>query len=171
MTIPWATCPECSANMRGKSCRACGYEIPKVDRSPQTGPKRCTCGSSLDATGTCLMTGCYPGWLEAPPVSCPFCRGPLSWHGGCLRCYGTLTPSERESWSIPGDYYVLRDQHYQKVATGPRKVCSKGENLGAKRILDRVWLGQVTVEQALGLLDEAMDRHGGIPEDEAWPDA
>lgn len=179
---PWAMCPECSATMRGKECRKCGYTLDAPDRSGKApNPVVCRCGSSLDFRGACAQTGHYPGWMDVQPFACPYCRKALAWSGACHACRGTRTPDDSETWTMPGGWYDMVGPHYVLVAKGPRPACSQEENVKAKRILMSVarfsavrgmpeavaQLGDTPALEAIEKMAETFKRHGGVPE-EAW---
>ena len=113
------------------ACEGCGDGRP-VRRPPEAEapaggmPTVCALdGAPLDASGWCREGGGWPLTLRCP-FFCPVCRARLGWDGGCLRCFGTVTPADRETWQFPGDEYQLDEatRHYVRVG-GPSPVASR----------------------------------------------
>ncbi len=100
-------------------------------------PSGCpVCGGTQDEKGFCATGGGYPGTMACPFV-CVFCHQSLSWDGGCSWCFGTHTPSDRATWTFPGDEYQREKGHWVMVA-GPQKACSPEQNSACRDIVRAV---------------------------------
>lgn len=138
-----ARCPRCLVEV-GNECPDCGWRAARAgsDKPVRMIPARehCDCGAALYASGLCAEAGGYPAtaaltwWQDyehaLPQVyrfTCPHCRGPLDWSGGCERCHGCTT-GRRDDWAFPGDRYELEKGHWQCVASGPRPACPPAAN-------------------------------------------
>lgn len=132
--------------------------------------RRCGCGSALLASGRCKDTGDYPAALIACPISCPICRGPLTWAGECWRCLGTATPHDKASRTMPGDCYETVGVHRVKVC-GPRRACTPAENTDALAIVRGLLDNELDAAMAGEILAQALAAHGPLPpprEDPPW---
>jgi len=105
----------------------------------------CSCGAYLDEHGYCLTGGGYPIIYTCHFV-CPFCRHSLSWDGGCTNCKGSHTPSDRLTWTFPGDRYEVQYGHWVQVE-GPAKATSPENVKACMQVIDKVFLG-LNVEEA-----------------------
>lgn len=89
-------------------------------------------GVELRSNGWCSVGNAY-ATNAACPFSCPICRAPLDWVGGCARCHGCTT-GDRRDWTFPGARYE-RDAdnpgHYKLVAEPGRRSCMPLENAAA----------------------------------------
>jgi len=126
---------DCGAENRSKSreCHSCGSPKPgKRSGPPGTPeapkiPKVCQYDkATLQADGFCPRGEGYVLTL-ACPFSCPICRRPLAWDGGCEACKGCVT-GQREDWTFPGDRYEIEAGHWRLKAKGPRPACTVAEN-------------------------------------------
>lgn len=115
-----------------QTCETCGEVRPSAALAAgSTAERRCPYdGEGLRSDGFCVRGGGYPLGLECQ-TACPYCRGLLSWSGGCGRCFGTTTSADRRTWTFPGDRYECDDEqgrprgdgrHWILVAKGPRPV-------------------------------------------------
>lgn len=109
------------------------------------------------ASGKCQDAGEYPASLTRPPVACPFCRESLDWRGACLRCYGSATSGDRNTWTFPGDDYEVDGVHRVKVASGPRRCCTAEQSHTAGQIMRAVIDQEIDVATALGMMEEALE--------------
>src|SRR4030095_13944351 len=120
---------ECGAvNEGARACEACGRERPASPGGFTPPPLRRCAGHG---GGVVLVRGPGPAgsaaWcpvareysLGAPcPFVCPVCRGPLEWHGGCYRCFGSAS-GRREDWAFPGGRQQRSHDHRQHIRGGP----------------------------------------------------
>ena len=131
-------------------CETCGEIRPAValEAGSKGQPECYIDGEMLQGDGFCVRGGGYPLNLVCH-FACPYCRGPLGWDGGCGRCFGSLTSTDRRTWTFPGDRYELDDErgqprgdgkHWVLVAKGPRPVYrpTKGEYAGLQQMLASV---------------------------------
>lgn len=131
MTGTGWTCASCRASNASMwtYCEACGQERGGAGTKPGSPAKAsrtsCDCGAGLTTQGLCERFGGYPA-TSTCPFTCPICRGPLDWSGGCERCHG-CTSGRREDWTFPGDRYALEKGHWQRV-DGPRRACTREQN-------------------------------------------
>jgi len=107
-------------------------------RGSETGESAsvCLCGETLTGSGRCPNTGLYSRAISCPFV-CPICRGPLDWVGGCERCHGSVDSGDRDTWTFPGDRYEHQACSWVRI-DGPRKACTRAENLEAITMVLRV---------------------------------
>lgn len=152
------------------------------DRDETTKATHCLCGAELLGSGRCAESGEWPRitWARVfkpalaafekvyfeipaqPNVVCPFCRGALSWDGGCRGCYGSATPSDHATWTFPGKRFDRVGAHWVEI-DGPRRACSPSENAAALELLDRVRRGAPIVG-AFEELARILRGHGALPE-------
>lgn len=109
-------------------CEGCGTLRPRVALR-ESEPSRCPFdGEPLAADGFCARGAGYPIDRRCA-LACPYCRQPLEWSGACLACHGSRTPSDRRTWTMPGDRYELDHEsggprgdgrHWVWVVAGPR---------------------------------------------------
>jgi hypothetical protein len=156
------------------------------DEPQEVKATHCYCSATLLASGRCSETGEWPRIVYArvyrpqlqafekafmelphqPGVVCPICRGSLGWDGGCRRCYGSSTPSDRTTWTFPGHRYEREGVHWIEVE-GPRRACSPEENKAAMAVVKAVLAG-ATTGNAFERLQDVLAKHGRLPE---GPDA
>jgi hypothetical protein len=86
-----------------------------------------------------------PGRVERAlllsPYACEVCRARLPWHGGCLRCHGSATPTDRTTRRYTGDRYERDGTGHLRWGEGPAPcatVEAAAESVAqVRRLLDR----------------------------------
>lgn len=146
----WA-CGECKA-INGTTrafCENCGTMRPTTASPASAAERKCPYdGEVLRMDGYCARGIGYPLGLACPFV-CQHCRGVLGWDWGCQRRCGSMTSTDRKTWTFPSDRYEFTDEtgadrgdgrHWVFVAKGPRPVYrpTKAEMTALQATLARV---------------------------------
>jgi hypothetical protein len=110
-------------------------------------------GVELRSNGWCGLGKAYASNAVCP-FTCPICRGPLDWKGGCGRCHGCTT-GEKADWTFPGDRYERDDDnpgHFEATLKAGRAACTPRENVGAMQLVQAVLAKKLALAEALGHL-------------------
>ena len=139
-----------SGNYREIGPRRCSVHGVSVTTDGEA-PGWCTPGAGFPVAYTVPAIVTWPGGQDQRVLlarrtdcsfACPICREPLTWDGGCDECHGSKTPSDRTTWTFPGDRYgdyeetedgqmLAGDGHHRFAERGPRPVATEAEALAA----------------------------------------